>query len=27
VFVANGVTDVAELRRLGVKSLSLPPNH
>lgn len=26
-FVANGVTDVAELRRLGVKSLSLPPSH
>jgi hypothetical protein len=25
--VANGVTDVAELRRLGVKSLSLPPSH
>jgi hypothetical protein len=27
VFVANGVTDVAELRRLGLKSLSLPPSH
>jgi hypothetical protein len=27
VFVANGVTDVGELRRLGVKSLSLPPSH
>jgi hypothetical protein len=26
-FVAHGVTDVAELRRLGVKSLSLPPSH
>jgi hypothetical protein len=24
---ANGVRDVAELRRLGVKSLSLPPSH
>ena len=27
VFVANGVMDVAELRRLGFKSLSLPPSH
>jgi len=27
VFVANGVRDVAELRRLGVESLSLPPSH
>ena len=27
VFVANGVTDVAELRRLAIKSLSLPPSH
>ena len=26
-FVANGVTDVAELRRLGLRSLSLPPSH
>jgi hypothetical protein len=26
-FVANGVTNIAELRRLGVKSLSLPPSH
>ena len=27
VLAANGVTDIAELRRLGFKSLSLPPNH
>jgi hypothetical protein len=27
VFVARGVTDLAELRRLGLKSLSLPPSH
>ncbi len=27
VFVANGVTDIAELRRLGLKSLYLPPSH
>jgi hypothetical protein len=26
-YVANGVTDVAELRRLGLKTLSLPPSH
>jgi hypothetical protein len=27
VLAANGVTDIAELRRLGFKSLSLPPSH
>ncbi len=27
VFVARGVTDLAELRRLGLKSLALPPSH
>jgi hypothetical protein len=27
VLAANGVTDIAELRRLGLKSLSLPPSH
>jgi hypothetical protein len=27
VLVANGVTDIAELRRLGFKSLSLPLSH
>jgi hypothetical protein len=27
VLAANGVTDLAELRRLGLKSLSLPPGH
>jgi hypothetical protein len=27
VFVANGVTETAELLRLGLKSLSLPPSH
>jgi hypothetical protein len=27
LLAANGVTDIAELRRLGFKSLSLPPNH
>jgi hypothetical protein len=27
VLAANGVTDMAELRRLGLKSLSLPPSH
>lgn len=27
VLAANGVTDLAELRRLGIKSLSLPPGH
>jgi hypothetical protein len=26
-YAANGVTDVAELRRLGLKTLSLPPSH
>jgi hypothetical protein len=27
VLAANGVRDLAELRRLGLKSLSLPPCH
>jgi hypothetical protein len=27
LFAANGVTDVAELRRLGLKGLSLPPSN
>lgn len=27
VLAANGVTDLAELRRLGLKNLSLPPGH
>lgn len=27
VLAANGVTDVTELRRLGVKGLSLPPSN
>jgi len=27
VFIARGVTDLVELRRLGLKSLALPPSH
>jgi hypothetical protein len=27
VLAANGVTDIAELRRLGFKALSLPPSN
>ena len=27
VFVARGVTDLVELRRLALKSLALPPSH